>query len=399
MTWQPTKPFMSTKTMHAFKNDLSLVHSIRGLAAFYVVIFHAKFVLWSGGREFTKQFPRHLWSIFDYLNVGLTIIFNSGTQMVMIFFVLSGFFISMSLDRRYPTFLNKLKSFYTIRAIRIYTPYITSIFWAVFILWGVGIVAPHLITLGSHREFNVRLTTAFHDITLKNLFKSFVFLKENEYIGFNLVYWSLLYEGLFYLIVVFIQPFKRSYLIVSFVLYVVGLLLPSVSGSNNLWAIYFFQYNFYFAIGQAVYFYKKSISNFFENKNCKLFILILSTLLFVLFDLLKLMELNIYANLLAALTGALLMILLLYFPIRKNYLVRFAQFLGKISYSLYLAHFPVLILVYTAFFLITGKTVYFGFEFLIGVGLSLLAGWALYEISERPSMAWIRAIKRNFGIN
>ncbi|HWY36808.1 MAG TPA: hypothetical protein VNX68_19335, partial [Nitrosopumilaceae archaeon] len=45
-------------------NEKSL-HSIRGIAALIIVIFHAKFVLWCGGNEYIKI--NELNSFFDYV--------------------------------------------------------------------------------------------------------------------------------------------------------------------------------------------------------------------------------------------------------------------------------------------------------------------------------------------
>ncbi|NLA25012.1 MAG: hypothetical protein GX879_08605 [Bacteroidales bacterium] len=43
------------------KEKFKLLHSIRGFAAFIVVIAHAKFPFWSGGKEYVAKFPRTDW--------------------------------------------------------------------------------------------------------------------------------------------------------------------------------------------------------------------------------------------------------------------------------------------------------------------------------------------------
>jgi len=34
--------------------QLDILHSLRGFCALYVAVFHAKFILWSGGRQFLE---------------------------------------------------------------------------------------------------------------------------------------------------------------------------------------------------------------------------------------------------------------------------------------------------------------------------------------------------------
>lgn len=137
-------------------------------------------------------------------------LFSSGSQMVMIFFVLSGFFMAMSMENNKVTGPKKLKIFYSTRFIRIYVPYISSIVVSVLVLFWVAKYTPDLYNLSSNREFNNRLIVAYHDITIQNFLKSLVFSKNNEYIGFNYAYWSLLYEGIFYLIIPFIHRIQRQ---------------------------------------------------------------------------------------------------------------------------------------------------------------------------------------------
>lgn len=37
--------------------ELDILHALRGFCAFYVVVYHAKFLLWSGGTEYLRVSP------------------------------------------------------------------------------------------------------------------------------------------------------------------------------------------------------------------------------------------------------------------------------------------------------------------------------------------------------
>lgn len=75
---------------------------------------------------------------------------------------------------------------------------------------------------------------------------------------------------------------------------------------------------------------------------------------------------------------------------------RLSQFLGRISFSLYLTHSPVL-----------GATYYFGARYLGSgktaqlllvvpeVGVAIAVGYVFYRIFERPAMAWSNRLKRS----
>lgn len=105
------------------KEKFKLLHSIRGFAALMVVIGHAKFPFWCGGTEYVKKFPQQDWNFFDKLVFGLDMFSSNPALMVIVFFVLSGFFIAYSFENN----KWKIRHFYTNRAIRIYIPYIASI--------------------------------------------------------------------------------------------------------------------------------------------------------------------------------------------------------------------------------------------------------------------------------
>ena len=78
-------------------HNLRQLHIIRGFAALYVAIGHAKIVFWSGGKEYIKTYPVEEWAVFDYIVFAIDMLSSSAQEFVIVFFILSGFFIAFSL--------------------------------------------------------------------------------------------------------------------------------------------------------------------------------------------------------------------------------------------------------------------------------------------------------------
>ncbi len=184
------------------------LHAIRGIAALIVVFFHAKFLLWVGGREFIKAFP--LKNALDYGLFSLDMLTSCGTQCVVVFFLLSAFVIKYSFHKEKLS----IPLFYKIRATRIYLPYFISLLVSALVLYLILTYFDPTSFPGLHREFNQRLNLAFGDLGIRSFLKALLFLPGNgEYFGFNPVYWSLLQEVIFYLLFPIYDRLKPKVLI------------------------------------------------------------------------------------------------------------------------------------------------------------------------------------------
>lgn len=363
----------------------------------YVVIYHAKFILWSGGTEYLAKYPRNNWSVVDYFKFGIDMLTTAGSEMVMIFFVLSGFFIAMSLQNAKGSFVQRLQQFYVVRIIRIYTPYIASIIIGVAVLLWIRRFAPELYHADTHREFNNRLITANQNLDFINFLKSLLFLKNKEYIGFNFAYWSLLYEGIFYIIVPFVFLRKRMYLFVSLLLMVSGAFIVNRYHPGHIFMRYLFEYNFYFALGQFIYIYKEQILSKFDGRNYKPFLITASLGLFILFDMLALAKQHFWAGIAAGISAFCLIVVFLKYEFKKSWFIKGIIKLGEISYSLYLVHLPVLIFMYVIVFKYSNELVFYNrIWYVTGILVSVIAGIILYRLVEKPSMNVINQVKKNF---
>ena len=130
--------------------ELDILHALRGFCAFYVVVFHAKFILWSGGSEYLKTFPRATWSVVQYGAFGADMLSSAGYEIVIFFFVLSGFFIRYAQLKKYRSTLQ----FYLNRAVRIYPPYLASLLLGAGVLTYLALAHPWLLTTAPGRELN-----------------------------------------------------------------------------------------------------------------------------------------------------------------------------------------------------------------------------------------------------
>jgi len=378
------------------KEKFPLLHSIRGVAALYVVVFHAKFILWSGGMAYTAKYPTSTWGVWDYFKFAIDMSSTAGKSMVMIFFVLSGFFITMSLENIKGTFRQRLKSFLIVRFVRIYIPYLASVAVAVLVLWGVHQWSPDLFESDAGREFNQRLIIAWNNFTLSNFLKSLVFMFDGEYIGYNFVYWSLFIESVFYLVIPFVSLRKTTYLIASVILFAFApFVLYFFPQSHTSLIRFLFEYNFYFALGQFIYVYKDAILAKLEGKNYKRLLLAIAFVLYVAFDLCYLKKYFFMANFLAGITVFLLIVAFLKYDFKNTLFVKAIIKLGEISYSLYLVHLPVLLFLYCAVHVVTKDFFYYNrIWYITGVLLSIPIGFLFYIGVEKPSIKIISHLKR-----
>ena len=111
------------------KNPLLFLDGLRGLAALYVVVGHARMLLWEGYQEGYAKHPAS-YSWLNKLTMLFFTLFKNGHTAVLFFFVLSGFVIHLS-------YAKKLKassearfdwaSFLYRRSRRIYPPFLLAL--------------------------------------------------------------------------------------------------------------------------------------------------------------------------------------------------------------------------------------------------------------------------------
>lgn len=133
---------------------------LRGVAATYVVINHSRGHFFIGGDKLLAHDP----SLLDYLTILLLQATSLGVEMVILFFVLSGFAMAHSVSRS-----SSVPMFYVKRAIRIWPPYIAATLLAFVIGLIVSIQVPVLKTM-FYIQPSTKLTPQFWSLPYEVLF-------------------------------------------------------------------------------------------------------------------------------------------------------------------------------------------------------------------------------------
>ena len=376
--------------------NLSNLHLLRGIAALYVVIYHAKFFLWSGGAEFLKLHPLSDQTIIEKAILGVDILSSAGREMVYVFFILSGFFISLSISKSYTFY-----QFLTVRLIRIYLPLLASLL-VVFLAFQFSIFHnPSLFTGDYPYFFNQELKIAFDNFDFICFLKSlFLTRQENVFFGNNFVYWSLGYEVVFYFLMIFCKSRmgRKVFVLVSFLYYFLLKIFDFDIFIGNLNTSYIF----FFGVGVFTHLiydlYKDTIINL---KIKQVLYQLTAALAFIgIIFFLKVKPNETTSQIFTVLFSLVLMIWFLKFSFKKNLLAKIFRFMGEISYSLYLIHIPVLLVIYTIISKEVNDVIWYSrWQYWLGVLICIPFGYLLYYFAEKPSVRLNNLIKSRFLSN
>lgn len=379
------------------KNNLNNMHILRGIAAFYVVIYHSKFILWSGGSAFIEYKPVEGWGLLDKILFATDMFTSAGKEMVFIFFLLSGFFISYSLQHSNYSYLQFLK----IRVLRIYLPFLGSLFIGLFCLMFAFKINPSVFIENSEYQLNSELFESFSNFNFKSFIKTLFLTREGKsYFGFNNVYWSLAYEMIFYFIIgLLISKKKRLWFgYITIMLY----LFVRISGINLSFERILFDYFIFFGLGVMLQILVAKYESVILKININKYVL--DTISFFSFaGIILSLKLNLPEMIseFGTLIFSLSMIYrLIVFKIKKNLITSFLIFLGNISYSLYLCHIPFLILAYSIISLKLQEIIWYDRVFYWVFGFaSLIISLPLYYLVEKPSIKLNQRLKQTFKAN
>ncbi len=163
---------------------LGRVESVRGLAALCVALYHGQLVLSLPGDDpLYSAGLAGLAGVQAVLAKCLLIPFN-GPGAVALFFVISGWVLGLSLDRRSSGFLTDSARFLLQRVLRIYPAFFVAL---LIITAGVAVLAPHPPYAGASQWFN---TWYRQPLSISEVFANLVFLDT----GMNNVTWTLRVE-------------------------------------------------------------------------------------------------------------------------------------------------------------------------------------------------------------
>jgi peptidoglycan/LPS O-acetylase OafA/YrhL len=348
--------------------------SLRGLAAFSVVLFHC-FVMVPG-------FADNTWRPW-FMNTPL-FIFGSGLEAPVIFFVLSGFVLSLPFHKgkvHYGAFIIK-------RIFRIYLPYLVSF-----------IILLGLISLIGYQHLP-GLSQADDELWKKPLelpliLSHIILLGNYDCFAYNPVIWTLIHEMHLSLAFPLI-----AWLVIRFNWKIVLPMSIAISYTARIYLLFFPNFPFYmefmsvffsflFVIGILLAKHRIDIAQKIATiKSKHLLLLLLAGIIFYTFRSwsLNLPFAHAINNLGTLMTGTGSVIFLV-LALSVGKYQRFLQlkplrFLGKISYSLYLYHMIILVSLVQIFW---GRFSIFSIS-LFTTCLSLITATAAYYAVEAPSI-------------
>lgn len=304
------------------RENFKALDGIRGLSAFYILVHHARLGLTQPYHEGYLKHPEQ-YDKLDKILVYAMGLFKFGHEAVIVFFVLSGFLISLKYakdDFNWSEF--KLLDYLKKRILRIYPTLLVSL--------ALCVVSDYVIFLISGQR-NIS------NYQIKNFIFNFFLIPDAPIWGYNFPVWSLKHEWFFYMLFpLLLFGSKKNFFIP--VIIVFSFFISYILG----WHISY--------IGAAAYtlmpwFFGMCLAKIYQNKND----LIKYLPLFLFFGLgYTLLDRNLNDNypyldsIFGLMTVGFFALLL---SNKKNYLkltLRRFSWLGAFSYSLYLLHVPII---------------------------------------------------------
>ncbi|ADY20959.1 acyltransferase [Bacillus paranthracis] len=312
--------------------------SIRGISSLVVMIGHHLMifsVFQNYSYEDNKPFVMYLLK-----ETPARLIFSSGNESVIIFFVLSGFVLYRSIQNNYDSY----RSFLLKRICRIYIPYIVAILIAILCQTTMSKYGISDLSEWFNRSWTL-------ESSLSLIVQHILLVGKYNTDAYNGVIWSLVHEMRISIIfplvlMVCLRKTLRDSLLTLFsfsICSVVILLLFHSSLTLTSYALTL-HYTVLFLLGALVAKYKNNVIVFYSNrtKNEKIAWFLLAILLYMyegLIGEIKVLNNFILRDYVVAISACLFVILSLAVStlsslLRNKYLL----YLGKISYSLYLYH-------------------------------------------------------------
>ena len=309
-----------------------------------------------------------------------------GHQAVMVFFVLSGYFVGGGVLRAGATFSWKI--YLAARLTRLWVVLIPCLF----LTWVIGLIivqyAPSVLAGANFDSWHSgpklgEYSTSFHTL-LANLF--FMQTIISPVFGLNSPLWSLAnefwYYMLFPLLLAFVGAIKPSHYLSRIVAFIFAMLLSWYLPKDMLYSFLIW------LMGVAVYISQSKIKLMRQNTvRILLFIALITFGLALVFSKSSrwLKEMPLEPDFIIGLTFAFLCLILSNLSFPENRWPWFAKsslYLSEISYSLYLSHFPVVLLI--------ASTVYKPHKFIPDILLfTQFVGWSLLLLSFGSGVWWL----------
>lgn len=361
--------------------------SLRGLAALTVVFSHFMVVF-----NINYQDTYGMGLIQNWYKYSPIRLFWAGHEAVILFFILSGFVLTIPFLKNNPF---SYKGYLVKRIFRIYLASATSII--------VAVVLKEILDYNSKSVDSEWINTLWNrDFSVKDLINHFMLIG-NYPTNINPVLWSLVHEMrislIFPIIVYFILKFKWNHvLIFTLSLSTISCVIHRIfsdESQGSLWLTT--HYSGMFIVGTLLAKYHRTLINKIVKLRLlnKISLLIIGVL-FYTFNWFFSQKLDVY-NILtidwSITVGASIFIIL---SLSSNKLskilkTKIISFFGKISYSLYLYH-----LIFLIFFIRYNSGLSISLTVLLTFIVSLIVAAISYKFIEKPSIKVGRNIAKRF---
>lgn len=366
--------------MEVKKNNLLFLDGLRGIAAFYVMTGHARWLLWEGHDFYLVNHAKY--SLVDKVLMYFFSMFKFGHEFVLFFFVLSGFVIHLKYAKKLKqnsSFSFDKREYFYKRIKRIYPPFIFALLLTALMDYAGNKINP-AIYAGNTPYFLINRDIGHPSHAVKTFIGNIFFLYR-QYVptfGTNGPSWSLKYEWWFYLFYpVFLFFGKRNIVyptIALIVLYCFTIFLPN-------WPLDIVREIFN---GMLAWWLGVLLAEIFMGRINLPFKYVIPACLALSFGL---AFKPIFHDLSIALLFSAILSLFLLLTERGNRLRLLVGLkpIGDISYTLYITHFPIL--VFCSSLLMkhnNGMLPTKSFFIIPGVAICLIAAYCFSFITERP---------------
>lgn len=359
---------------------------LRGLAAFIVLTTHVLSMDRINPEQMTKPIA---W---------LFMVATSGTQAVILFFVLSGFSLFILFESltqlRFPSL-----TFISARWLRLFPVYIFSIVFSIIVHWALSqanFTWEHVNIKNWTRGFFIT-GSAFSAV---ELLKHALMIGRFDWDSYNHPIWSIVHEmriSILFPVLFYAVKKLRAYSVLISVLLAVGNDLLYIGRDLREFIPYCqsyvasVDYAMFFVWGAAIALYRNGITNFvLRCSKIKLLLVIgISVLLYITNPIpMKNIGHLLLQNDLVGVGSCGLIIATLALPAIAE--ISILRWLGKISYSLYLMHYTCI----SAVFITLNQKVSFSALCVLTIALSLLLSDIVWRVLERPSLNLSRRVRR-----
>ncbi|CAM3863784.1 acyltransferase family protein [Bacillus paramycoides] len=312
--------------------------SIRGISSFLVMIGH-HLMIFSAYQNYSYE-DNKPFVVYLLRETPARLIFSSGNESVIIFFVLSGFVLYESIRKNYSSYGSYLLK----RICRIYIPYIVAIIIAIICQTTISEYGISYLSEWFNRSWTI-------ESSLSLIAQHVLLIGKYNTDAYNSVIWSLVHEmriSIIFPLVLMICLRKTIWYsllcLFSFSICSVVILFLFHSGLTLTSYALTLYYTVLFLFGAQVAKYKKHLIMFFSNctKNKKILWFLLAVFLYMYEGIIG--EINVLNNFVfrdyaVAISACLFVILSLSVSTLSSLLHnKYLLYLGKISYSLYLYH-------------------------------------------------------------